>query len=147
MVNNPWLQMLQNNSMGSSNNPFMQYLNNSLQQPLKVPQVNGRAGANAYDMPKASEILLMDETDPIIWYVKTDDAGYKTITGLDISIHEDEETRRVATLEERIAKLEEEMKRHREPDYVDVAFSESEASGTTATASKRSTKRERNELP
>lgn len=107
-------------------NPFAQYFMQSLgiqRQPTKVMQVKGKEGANLIDMAPDSELLVMDETDPIIWYIKTDSVGQKDITGLDISIHEDEEKKTMESLEERIARLERMMKKH-EPDYVDVAFEE-----------------------
>lgn len=129
MYGNPYTSGLGYNPMAqpaAQQNPFAQYFGNLFQpQPFKVPQVSGKAGANAFEMPASSEILLMDENDPIVWYVKTDDGGTKTITGLDISIHEDEDTKKMVSLEERVAKLEEEMRRkHHEPDYVDVTFDE-----------------------
>ena len=127
MFNNPYNQTPLYNPMGQQPNLFTQYFGNLLaqqQQPWKILQVKGKAGANAVEMPSGSEALFMDEIDPIIWYVRTDDGGTKTVTGLDISIHEDEEQKTMASLEERIRKLEEEMKKRHEPDYVDVAYTE-----------------------
>lgn len=117
---NPYLNQF------NQQNPFAQYLMQSLgiqKQPTKVMQVKGKEGANLVDMAPDSEILVMDETDPIIWYIKTDSVGQKDITGLDISIHEDEEKKTMESLEERIARLERMMKA-REPDCVDVTFEE-----------------------
>lgn len=113
-------------AVNQQNNPFTQYFMQSLgvQRPqTKVIQVKGKEGANMIEMAPNSELLVMDETDPIIWYIKTDDVGMKDITGLDITIHEDEEKKVMSSLEERIARLERMMKA-REPDYVDVTFEE-----------------------
>lgn len=52
------------------------------QEPsIKVPQVHGENGAKAYSLPPDSSILLMDETDSIIWAKMTDAAGYPTLKG------------------------------------------------------------------
>lgn len=52
--------------------------------PIKVPQVHGENGAKAYSLPPNSSILLMDETDSIIWAKMTDGAGYPTLKGFRI---------------------------------------------------------------
>lgn len=128
MYNNPFLQTPVYNPLpgaqGTPTNPFTQYLSGMFQQPLKIPKVTGREGANAYDMPADSEILLLDQNDPIVWLVQTDSARLKTITPFDIALHEDEEKKAMSSIEERLSKLEEMMKKHGEPDYVDVTFTE-----------------------
>ena len=52
-----------------------------------VVKVNGENGANAFQMGPNSKILLLDENEPILWFVQTDGAGYKTITPYDILPH------------------------------------------------------------
>lgn len=77
-------------------------------QPRHVTKVNGRAGADAFSMPPNSDDLLLDMNDPIIWFVQTDGAGYKTVTPYDISLHKEvNKEDRMNALEERISKLEE----------------------------------------
>lgn len=74
----------------------------------KVIEVTGRAGADAYQLGPDSSILLLDNTAPIVWLVKTDGAGYKTLAAYDIKPHEEEKPAdHFKELEERIAKLEE----------------------------------------
>ena len=76
-----------------------------------VVRVNGRNGAEAYQMAPNSSILLLDETAPIVWLKTTDGASYPTITGYQITPIETQASRMADTkysqLEERIAKLEE----------------------------------------
>lgn len=77
-------------------------------QQTKVVEVTGRGGAEAYQLSPNSSILLLDNTAPIVWLVKTDGAGFKTLVAYDIKPHE--ETKPIdhfKELEERIAKLEE----------------------------------------
>lgn len=77
----------------------------------EIIRVNGRNGANAYQMAPNSSILLLDETAPVIWLKTTDGASYPTITGYKITpmetapiVNAQEEYK---SLEERIRKLEE----------------------------------------
>lgn len=62
------------------------------QEPsIKVPRVHGENGAKAYSLPPDFSILLMDETDSIIWAKMTDAAGYPTLKGFRIVLMDDAE--------------------------------------------------------
>lgn len=74
-----------------------------------IVKVNGANGANAFQMGPNSKILLLDENNPIVWYVETDGAGYKTVTPYDISLHQDAPPVDLNSLEARIALLEEKI--------------------------------------
>ena len=82
----------------------------------EVVRVNGKNGAEAFQMLPNSSILLLDETAPIVWLKTTDGAGYPTITPYDISPHVDKTQEKmnigvdIKPLEERITKLEEIVK-------------------------------------
>lgn len=77
-------------------------------QQTKVVEVTGRAGVEAYQLAPESSILLLDNTAPIVWLVKTDGAGYKTSIPYDIKVHEEEKpVDHYKELEDRITKLEE----------------------------------------
>lgn len=104
------------------NNPYQQmnYGNVSYnQQPLRnsytgarfeIIQVSGRNGADAFQMPPNSSILLLDETAPIVWLKKTDGAGYATLEPFDVVPHKSAQQIQqndMKLLEERITKLEE----------------------------------------
>ena len=110
-------------------NPYQQQMNDILMKSLQGGQalpgqatehhtvkVNGRAGAESYNLPPNSDDLLLDMNSPIIWFVQTDGAGYKTVTPYDISQHKEVKQEDVIkSLEDRISKLEEEMK-HGKPN-------------------------------
>ena len=92
-----------------------------LQQPqqasVHVTKVNGRAGAEAFNMPPNSDGILLDQNDPIAWFVMTDGAGYKTITPYDLIPHKEKSQNDVIkSMEDRITKLEEAMK-HGKPNF------------------------------
>lgn len=82
-------------------NPYTPYSNS------KIVHVNGENGARAYQMSANSDILLLDDTAPIVWLAQTDGAGYKTVTPYKIEPYVPEPPVDVKALEERIKKLEE----------------------------------------
>ena len=84
---------LQNNNLHTNNN--------------QIIKVNGRGGADAYQMPPNSQVLLLDETQPLLWLKQTDGAGYPSLTAYDIKPHEEQPIPDMRTLEQRIAKIEE----------------------------------------
>lgn len=95
MYNNNLSQLLLQQSFGQ-------------QQQQKVVEVTGRSGAEAYQLAADSSVLLLDNTAPIVWLVKTDGAGYKSMIPYDIKPHEEEKpVDQIKLLEERIEKLEE----------------------------------------
>ena len=73
----------------------------------QIIKVNGRGGAEAYQMPANSQVLLLDETQPVLWLKQTDGAGYPSLTAYDITPHEDKAAPDMQKLEERITKIEE----------------------------------------
>lgn len=81
--------------------------------PLKqqVTRVNGRNGAEAYQMAPDSSALLLDTTAPLVWLIQTDGAGYKTISPYTIAPYKTE-TSTLTSLETRIAKIQEEIKEY-----------------------------------
>ena len=74
-----------------------------------IVKVNGENGAQAFRMGPNSRILLLDENEPIIWFVQTDGAGYKTITPYDFALHVPKPQVNINDLEARIASLEERL--------------------------------------
>ena len=117
---NPYNQMPAYNPLAGQQYPLN--FNPFIKQPKRIPRVNGREGANAFQMDPGDEALLLDTNDPIVWLVQTDDAGVKTIDPLDIFKHVEPEqkndetleeriTNIVETLEERVTKLEEAVQR------------------------------------
>ena len=73
----------------------------------EIIHVNGENGARALQMAANSNVLLLDDNAPIIWFVQTDGAGYKTITPYNITPMQAEAPVDVKGLEARIKILEE----------------------------------------
>lgn len=85
-------------------------LQQSLQPQMsqqKVIEVTGKPGVDALQLGVDSSVLVLDNTAPIVWLVKTDGAGYKTSIPYDISPHKEEKPEdHYKALEDRIARLE-----------------------------------------
>jgi hypothetical protein len=97
------------NPYPSVNPNYLQQANQSILHQ-QVTKVNGRNGAETYQMPPNSSALLLDESAPIVWLAQSDGAGYKTLTPYDIKPHEEVPLPDMKSLEERIAKIEEVLK-------------------------------------
>lgn len=96
------------------NNPYNPYSFNysQFQQPQKteVVRVNGKNGADTFQLAPNSSILLLDESAPIIWLKTSDGAGYCTTTPYKIEPYIEEKTdanETLKSLESRITALEE----------------------------------------
>lgn len=84
----------------------------------QIIKVHGRNGADTYHMMPNSSVLLLDETEPIVYLAQTDGAGYKTITAYDIQLHQELPPVDTRSLEQRIAKIEEML--NNEPHYTNI---------------------------
>ena len=88
---------------------FQPYASQMLQRQ-RIVQVNGRQGADTYQIGPDSQALLWDTHDPIVWLIQTDGAGYKTVTAYDIVEHKEvTQNSVIQNLEARINSLEERM--------------------------------------
>ena len=90
-------------------NPYQQFQPQTYQHQQQITKVNGRNGAETYQMMPNSSALLLDESAPIIWLAQTDGAGYKTITAYDITLHQDAPPVDTQDLLQRVMKLEERL--------------------------------------
>ena len=79
------------------------------QHQQQIVKVNGRNGAETYQMPPNSSALLLDESAPIVWLAQTDGAGYKTLTAYDITLHQDAPPVDTQDLLQRVMRLEEKL--------------------------------------
>lgn len=96
MYNNPY-----------SYNPYVNpYMMNQQAQKTEVIKVNGHNGAEMLSMAANSSALALDTSAPIVWFIQTDGAGYKTVTPYDIALHEEKPQASVQSLEDRIKRLE-----------------------------------------
>lgn len=82
---------------------------NTMLPRYEIVQVNGENGANAFQMGPNSKTLLLDESAPIVWFVQTDGAGYKTVTPYSISPYQAAPKIDLNALEARITSLEEKI--------------------------------------
>ena len=95
---------------GYQQNQYGNAYNNLLRRSLpkyNIIKVSGRQGANTFEMGPDSSIFLADEKEDIIWFVKTDGAGYKTVTPLDVSPHIDKPPVDINVLNDKILRIEE----------------------------------------
>ena len=74
-----------------------------------IIQVRGQNGAEALQMAPNSKVLLLDETDPLVWFVQTDGAGYKTVTPYSITPYQPEPPVDLNSIELRLSALEEKI--------------------------------------
>ena len=73
-----------------------------------IQKVNGRQGAESYRMGSNSQALLLDESNPIVWLVQTNELGFKTINGFDLVPHvETSQEDSMKNIEDRLKKIEE----------------------------------------
>jgi len=127
-----------NNYPNQFQNPFIPQLNlqqNMQSQKMDIIHVNGENGAKAYQLAPNSNVLLLDDTAPIIWLKQTDGAGYPSLTPYSITPYKPEPPIDVKSLEERILKLE--AKINAEPNVTAVT-DESHSKPTKSTESKTS---------
>lgn len=91
---------------------YIQWLQGqNAQQPVipktEIPRVSGEAGARAYQMGVNSETLMLDEKEPIVWFVQTNEMGYKTtVSPYLISAYQPEPPIDAKSLEDRITAVE-----------------------------------------
>lgn len=81
-------------------------------RPTRAPRyeiihVTGKNGAEALQMAPDSNVLLLDDTAPLVWFCQTDGAGYKTITPYTITPYVEPTPVSMEELNERLARLEE----------------------------------------
>ena len=74
-----------------------------------IIKVSGKNGADAFQMAPNSQVLLLDENDPLIWFVQTDGAGYKTISPYTITPYQPSPQIDLNTIEQRLTALEEKI--------------------------------------
>ena len=73
----------------------------------EVIKVKGQAGARNIRMAPNSNVLLLDQTAPLVWYAQTDGTGYLTVTPFDVIPHQAQPQVNINDLSERVSKLQE----------------------------------------
>lgn len=98
MYMNPYYNAFNPYQMGQHNAPTL--------QQQQIIQVNGKASVDTIQLAPNSSVLLMDTTAPMVWMCVSDGVGKVSATAYDIKVHEEKPPVDVATMEERISKLE-----------------------------------------
>ena len=75
-----------------------------------VERVHGEPGVDQYQMAPNSDILLLDDTAPIIWFVQTDAAGYKVKHPYDILPHKKDEEKKAEAIDEKLDAIDARLK-------------------------------------
>lgn len=83
----------------------------------EVVRVHGKASVDMIQLPPNSSMLAMDDTAPIVWLCVSDGVGRVVATPYDISPHQDPKPVDVASVEFRLGKIEESIKRMEERFY------------------------------
>lgn len=73
----------------------------------QIVKVNGEAGARSLRLAPNSSILVLDENNPIVWFIQTDGAGYSNPVPYDITPHQVAPPVDLGQLENRLRKVEE----------------------------------------
>ena len=114
--NNGMMMGNNNNANFSGFNPFPMQTSDYMSRMsvnnlprYSIIQVNGQNGADAFQMAPNSKVLLLDENNPIVWFVQTDGAGYKTVTPYSITPFQPEQPVDLHSLEQRLSALEEKI--------------------------------------
>lgn len=84
----------------------------------QITRVNGRNGAEAFNLPPNSSVLLLDETQPVVWLKQTDGGGYPTLTGYNITPIETQPTSNVdiSAFEQRLSAVERKVENYGKPN-------------------------------
>ena len=153
-------QMVNTGYQNSYQNGYNYYDNfvkpNQNQQPQLPPQevmkVNGKNGVDMLNMSPNSSLLALDINKPLVWFIQTDGAGYKTPTPYKIVPYTEEENvdskvmtaiynleTRLSTLEGMVNNASNEQQSDYQYDGSGVKNEPAKSSQTKPTKSKRST--------
>lgn len=93
----------------NTRNDFFSGLNVNNFPHYDIIKVSGRSGAEAFQMGPNSRYILVDDKEPLIWFVQTDGAGYKNISPYSISPYQAAPPIDLNVLESRLTALEEKV--------------------------------------
>lgn len=90
-------------------NNYLPYQYPQYQPKVEIVKVNGKPGAEAYQLAPNSSVLLLDESQPLVYLKATDGAGYATVTAYSITPYQEPKPADMAALEERLRRVEERL--------------------------------------
>ena len=96
-------------------------------------KVNGYNGALNIDLAPNSDRLVLDQNDPVVWFVFTDALGHKTVKGFDISEHKvitQEDLLR--SIDQRLTRLEEAFRNGKSNNAANAKSTKSSYAGNDA---------------
>lgn len=109
---NSWNQPQTQNNMTAQFNPYgsWNYPNRTFNQPLptyRADPIHGENAAWQFPMGPNSEIYLPDADKDIIWWIRTDQNGNKSVTPFDVKPHQEPAPVDTQDLAARLAAVEE----------------------------------------
>lgn len=110
--NNIGMNMMGAMNSNSNNMPYAnQYQVPQVQRwnlpHYETPLLNGRMDANNFPMGPNSSIILPDAHEDIVWWIRTDNNGNRTVIPWDINVHQDPKPVDLNELQARLANVEE----------------------------------------
>lgn len=87
-------------------NPYGYFQNQNILPQQQIIQVNGKASVDTIQLAPNSSVLVMDTSAPIVWMCVSDGIGKVTATPYDITVHKTEPPVDMASVEQRIAAIE-----------------------------------------
>lgn len=111
---NSWNQNQNNLVVGQAQfnpyqNPMWTSYNTQRLPVYRADPIHGENAAWQFPMGPNSEIYLPDENNDIIWWIRTDATGNRTIKPLDVKPHEESESVDINSILERLTLLEEKV--------------------------------------
>ena len=87
------------------------YFQPNILPPQQVLQANGKTSVDSIRLSPNSSVFVMDTTAPLIWLCVSDSLGNVSATPYDIKPHEEPKTEEKQGIEERLAALEENIRK------------------------------------
>lgn len=94
----------------NSQTPYNYNVFNRMGGPhYELPLMHGRANAEQFPMGPNSQIILPDADNDIVWWIRTDQMGNKTVTPFAIQLYVEPTPADINSIEARLAALEEKI--------------------------------------
>ena len=106
-MNDMWGNAINNPNLGAQRLDMNNYNYNRFLPHYEVIKVKGEASAQNFRMGPNSDALLLDETEPILYHVQTDGAGYLTVMSYNLVPRISAPPIDINQLAQRISQLEE----------------------------------------
>ena len=99
-----------NNNNNNSQTPYNYNVFNRMGGPhYELPLMHGRVTAEQFPIGPNSQIILPDGDNNIVWWIRTDQMGNKTVTPFAVSLYTEPTPADINSIEARLAALEEKI--------------------------------------